>query len=276
MNCERCQIELEDFLYGELPERLAAEVRQHLVGCTECVAERDRLERENALFMTFYEQSAIDPAAESWEAIRAQIAAEPVRQVHEQKLGWRQTMFGWLLAPTLAQQAALAILLIAVSVGTTMWLMRRGNDEKQLADVKPSPTASPQGAESNPKNAETIPVPTKDLASVEPGKPTSQTRRELPPARPLSDNELLAQQLVRAEREYQSAVKLLDRAVAKRRNEIEPEAFKKYESSLALIDSSIAQSKKALREFPNDVAAGQFLLAAYARKVELMQEVAMQ
>ena len=276
MNCERCQIELEDFLYGELSERLAAEVRQHLTGCAECVAERDRLESENSLFAEFYEQTAIDPAAESWEAIRAQIAAEPVRQVHEPKPVWWQTMFGWLLVPTLARQAALAVLLIAASVGVTMWLMRRGNDEHRIANVKPSPTANPQGTESNPKSAETIAAPVKDLASVEPGKPKPQARRELASARLLNDNELLAHQLIRAEREYQSAVKLLDRAVAKRRNEIEPEAFKKYESSLALIDSSIAQSKKALREFPNDVAAGQFLLAAYARKVELMQEVAMQ
>ncbi|MBP6823641.1 MAG: hypothetical protein KA368_18980, partial [Acidobacteria bacterium] len=80
----------------------------------------------------------------------------------------------------------------------------------------------------------------------------------------------------RTEREYKNAIKLLDQAVAKRRSGIEPEAFKKYESSLALIDSSIAQSKRALRELPNDLVAGQFLLAAYARKVELMQEIAMQ
>ena len=276
MNCERCQIELEDFLYGELTERLAAEVRQHLIGCAECVAERDRLESENALFAEFYEQTAIDPAAESWEAIRVQIAAEPVRRLREEKTSWWQTGFGWLLAPTLARQAALAVLLIAVSVATTMWLMRRGNDEKQVAELKPSPTATPQSGEPN-----STPAPKAELAIVEPIKPKSDAKHEAvavrqETGRQLNDNELLAQQLVRAEHEYQSAIKLLDRAVAKRRSEIEPEAFKKYESSLALIDSSIAQSKQALRQFPTDAAAGQFLLAAYARKVELMQEIALQ
>jgi len=271
MNCERCQIELEDYLYGELTERLAAEIRQHLAGCAECAVERARLESENALFVQFYEQTAIDPAAESWEAIRTQIAAESGRIVQKEKAAWWQTMFGWLLVPTLARQAALAILLIAVSVGATMWLMRRGKDEKQVAELKPSPTVTPQSSEPNP-----TPLPKNELASAEPIKPKTQIQREQVQARQLNETELLAKQLVRAEREYQSAIKLLDRAVAKRRNEIQPEAFKKYESSLALIDSSIAQSKRALREFPNDAAAGQFLLAAYARKVELMQEVAMQ
>lgn len=281
MNCERCQIELEDFLYGELAERLASEVRQHLAGCTVCEAERDRLESENAMFAEFYEQTAIDPVAESWEVVRVRIAAEPARQVREEKTSWWQTNLGWLLAPTLARQAALAVLLVAVSVATTMWLMRRGNDEKQIAELKPSPTVTPQSGEPN-----TTPVPKTELAIVEPTKPKSDATRETVairqesgrqlPVRQLNDNELLAQQLVRAEREYQSAIKLLDRAVAKRRGEIEPEAFKKYESSLALIDSSIAQSKQALRQFPTDAAAGQFLLAAYARKVELMQEIALQ
>jgi len=45
---------------------------------------------------------------------------------------------------------------------------------------------------------------------------------------------------------------------------------------LALIDQSIDKSREALRARPGDPSAGQYLLAAYARKVELMQEVAIQ
>ena len=165
MNCERCQLELEDFLYGELTERLAVEVRQHLSDCAACAAERDQLEGENALFAEFYEQTAIDPLPESWDAIRARIA-EPVRQIHERKAPWWQTMFGWLLVPTLARQAALAILLIAVSVGATVWLMRRGNNENQIAKVTPSPTATPQAVEPNPKNVEPTAASANELARL--------------------------------------------------------------------------------------------------------------
>ncbi len=44
---------------------------------------------------------------------------------------------------------------------------------------------------------------------------------------------------------------------------------------LTLIDDSINASRRALRERPDDPAAGQFLLAAYAKKLDLMQDIAM-
>jgi hypothetical protein len=42
-----------------------------------------------------------------------------------------------------------------------------------------------------------------------------------------------------------------------------------------LIYDSINASRRALHERPDDPAAGQFLLAAYAKKLDLMQEIAM-
>jgi len=45
MNCERCQNELEEFLYGELSEARAAGVRAHLGNCAVCAALRDDIER---------------------------------------------------------------------------------------------------------------------------------------------------------------------------------------------------------------------------------------
>src|SRR5947208_2453936 len=125
MNCERCQIELEDFLYGELGERLTAEVRAHLADCAGCAAARDELKREHELFARFYEQTAIEPRNEMWEAIRAQIAAEPVRQaLTESKPRWWRSLMNVWLTPALARQAALALLLIALSVTATVVLMK--------------------------------------------------------------------------------------------------------------------------------------------------------
>jgi hypothetical protein len=284
MNCERCQTELEDFLYGESSERLAGEMRAHLADCADCAAVRDELELENQLFTQFYEQTAIEPTGEMWDAIRDRIAAEPVRQLqaeakHQEKLGWWQSLIGGLLTPVVMRQAALALLLVALSVTATVFLMKRDDGNKNVArqDPKQRVTPTPQiTVTPNP-----APSPTTDVATAGPAKPATpapanqppSTRRE--PVQPLSDQELLARQLARAEREYQGAIKMLDRAIARRRDSIEPDAFKQYESSLALIDNSIAQSKRALRERPEDLGAGQFLLAAYARKVELMQTIAM-
>lgn len=270
MNCERCQLELEDFLYGELTERLAADVREHLAGCAACAAERVRLENENALFAEFYEQTAVEPAAESWDAIRARIVVEPVRAVPEETASWWQTMFAGLALPSLARQIAFALVLVAVSVIATMWVMRR-DDGSRVAEVRPTPTLTPRINAPEP-----VSTPTTELAQAELPKPKPQVVRQLVSTRPLSESDALAQQLARTEREYQSTIRLLERAIAKRRDNFSPEAFKKYESSLALIDSSIVQSKRALNQQPDDLAARQFLLAAYAKKVELMQVIAMQ
>lgn len=287
MNCERCQTELEDFLYGELSERQAGELRSHLAACAECAAVRDDLERENELFARFYEQTAIEPAGEMWEALRQRMAADPVRQVPAEvrtpRVGWWQSlalgMFGSGQASML-RQAALALLLIALSVTATVLLMKRTHEGSQIAGNLPKESATPA-----PQSI-TTPTPppaAREIAANEPEKsvapPTKSralnARREPAPSQPLSDQELLARQLARAEREYQGAIKMLDRAIAKRRDSIEPEAFKQYETSLALIDNSIAQSKRALHDRPDDLAAGQFLLSAYAKKVELMQTIAM-
>jgi glycerol-3-phosphate cytidylyltransferase-like family protein len=82
-------------------------------------------------------------------------------------------------------------------------------------------------------------------------------------------------QIARAEREYQKAIRMVDQAIAKQRDRLDPELIKQYESSLALLNDSIAASRRALRERPDDPIAGQFLLAAYAKKLDLMQDIAM-
>jgi anti-sigma factor RsiW len=281
MNCERCQHELEDFLYGELSEGLAGEMRTHLADCAGCAAARVELEREHELFARFYEQTAMDPTSEMWDAIRVRIAAEAPRQVTaEAKPRWWQSLASGWLTPAVLRQAALALLLIALSVAATVVLMKRGDGDKNVAQNNPSTTPTPQNSTPAP-----IPSPTTNVATAEPpvelaaanqtpARPTEAPRAPVK-AQPLSDQELLARQLTRAEREYQSAIKMLDRAIAKRRDEIAPEALKQYQASLALIDSSIAQSKRALQERPDDPSASQFLLAAYAKKVELMQTIAM-
>lgn len=288
MNCERCQTELEDFLYGESSERLSVEMRAHLADCAECIALRDELAYEHELFAQFYERTAIDPTTETWDVIRTRIAAEPARQIQpepsESKASWWQSLMGGWLTPAVLRQAALALLLVALSVVATIVLMKRGDDGKNIAQQGskqevtpplPAPSPTTSSAPLPTWNVVQVETPAKSSPSNQPPAQQTDVKRKMIKAQPLSDQELITRQLARAEREYQGVIKMLDRAVAKRRDEIQPEAFKQYQASLALIDSSIAQSKRALRERPEELSASQFLLAAYARKVELMQTIAM-
>jgi hypothetical protein len=283
MNCERCKNELEDFLYGELGESQASEARAHLGDCVVCAALRDEIERENEIFGRFYEQTAIEPAAEMWEAIRVRINSEARGQRRiESGRGWLERLragaFGHLLAPAMLRQAAFAALLIALSVAaTTIYLKRGDNGAKDVAGKGTQVTPAPrQGA--TPSPSPSVDTATND-ANPNGAAPANkgaqpQINRAAPPRR-LTDQELMNRQIARAEREYQKAIRLLDQAIAKQRDRLDPALIRQYESSLALIDDSIAASRRALRERPDDPTAGQFLLAAYAKKLDLMQDIAM-
>jgi anti-sigma factor RsiW len=303
MNCERCRNELEDFLYGELGEALAAEVRAHLSNCAVCAALRGEIERENEIFGHFYERTSIEPAAETWEAIRARINSDARERAQIDRSAWspafrppelsglkaglhalfrrtRAGAFGRLLAPATVRQAAFAALLVVLSVAaTTIYLKLEENGAKKVAnkDGEAAPTQPPlQGVTPTPS-------PSADFArdGEKPNNGALPTKGVRPlinqpsPPRQLTDQELMNRQIARAEREYQKAIRLLDQAIAKQRDRLDPALIKQYESSLALIDDSINASRRAFRERPDNPAAGQFLLAAYAKKLDLMQDIAM-
>ena len=301
MNCERCRNELEDFLYGELREALAAEVRAHLANCAVCAALRGEIERENEIFGRFYDQTSIEPAAESWEAIRARIDSDARERAQIDGSAWspafrpldsgglkaelqalfrkaRAGAFGRLLAPAALRQVAFAALLVVLSVAaTTIYLKLGENSEKNVTNKGGEP------APAQPQQRGVTPTPPVDVVrdGKKPNNGASTAKgfrppiNQAPPPRQLTDQELMNRQIARAEREYQKAIRLLDQAIAKQRDRLDPALIKQYESSLALIDDSINASRRAFRERPDNPAAGQFLLAAYAKKLDLMQDIAM-
>jgi hypothetical protein len=258
MNCDHCKNELEDFLYGELGESRAAEMRAHLRNCAACAAMRYEIDRENEIFGQFYEQTSIEPAAEMWEAIRARInSQEPDRTQIERGRGWpgwpgwpewpewpewldrlRARASGFPLAPAMLRQAAFATLLVVLSVAATTIYLKFGekNDANDLASKgeKGVPTPAPRqvalpSPSINPSNSAPAPKGARPLVN-----------RAAPPRRlidrELADQELLNRQIARAEREYQKAIRLLDQAIAKQRDRLDPSLIRQYESSLALLD----------------------------------------
>jgi Putative zinc-finger len=275
MTCQNCQSELEDFLYGELKPSRASQVRAHLSACSVCSAARDELEREHEIFTQYYEQSALEPSPAMWEVIRTRIHAEHPPQKQENRPGgeWlRGGALSWLTRPAVIRQTAFAFLIILLTATATTIILRRGEEKVSSPNtvivdskVSPSPTASGDPGGVAPKPA----PPAQNFANSISPRPAT------PRLKPLTDEEKLARQIVRTEREYQNAIRLLDLAIARRKGEFDPAVIKQYEASLALIDNSIAASRLALRTHPTDIAARQFLFAAYARKVELMQDIAM-
>ena len=192
----------------------------------------------------------------------------------------RAGALGRLLAPATLRQAAFAALLVALSVAATTIYLKLGDDGAKNFARKGEEAAPSQ----SPRQSVTpTPAPSIDIArgGEKPNNGLSATKGPKPPVgraappRQLTDQELMNRQIARAEREYQKAIRLLDQAIAKQRDRLDPALVKQYESSLALIDDSISASRRAMRERPDDPTAGQFLLAAYAKKLDLMQDIAM-
>ncbi|HEX4945587.1 MAG TPA: zf-HC2 domain-containing protein [Blastocatellia bacterium] len=284
MNCETCRTELEDFLYGELDAAQVAALNEHLSVCTDCRAVQVALEREKEIFAQYYEQNAIEPSDEMWQAIHVRIKPETAAG-ETSAAGWSEKFRNWLapvFAPVLLRQVGFAALLILVSVGLTTLYFSTRKVDNNVAVTTPTPSPTPSPVAPEPKQQPTqSPTPAPNLrdsskpqvASAKAPAPKAEAKQPLSPK--LSEDVLLSQQIAKATREYQSAIKLLERTIAKRKTQLDEGTVKQFEGSLAMIDASIAASRDALRAHPNDPTAARFLLAAYSKKVELMQEIAM-
>ncbi len=280
MNCETCQTELEDLLYGELNVARTAALTEHLSGCNDCHARQVALEHEQSLFAQYYQQNALEPSDEMWQAIHVRIKDDAAPAGLQ--TDWKAKLQGFflpLLTPALLRQAGLAILLVLVSVGLTTLYFSRGNEKQPVAEVNSSPLPS-----SIPSAPAATPVPTVPAQAATPRPPESgkllalqapKAERKPAASQPLDENEALTQQIAKATREYQGAIRLLERTIAKRKTELDEGTIKQFEGSLAMIDASIAASREAMQAHPNDPTAARYLLTAYSKKVELMQEIAM-
>lgn len=280
MNCETCQTELEDLLYGELAAVRAAALTEHLSGCNACRQARAALAREQEIFAAFYEQTALEPTDEMWQAIRARIKddLEPAKAAQP---GWREKLrrlFWPLLAPAMLRQVGLATLLVLVSVGLTALYFSTRKEVKPVVELQPSPTPGMAPAVTPVPTASPKQAPPRPQESGKPQLASHKTpkveSKSAMPTKP-SDDELLTQQIAKATHEYQGAIRLLERTIAQRKTALDEGTIKQFEGSLAMIDASIAASRQAMQAHPNDPTAARYLLAAYSKKVELMQEIAM-
>ncbi|MDX6270317.1 MAG: hypothetical protein QOD28_1540 [Acidobacteriota bacterium] len=161
-----------------------------------------------------------------------------------------------------------------------------------ITQQQPTPEAT---ATATPQNVE----PDGRAATVQtdaPGKvqtAESQRQRNVPerksvvpsndPAQVLAasqNNEIVRRQraterLVReAESKYLAAIKMLSEDVNLKRTRLDPQVAARFDETLATIDRSIAETRRTVLRQRNDPVAVQYMLSAYAKKVEVMREMA--
>jgi hypothetical protein len=236
VRCYQVRRVIEDYHYGELEDRQAAKVATHLRACDGCRRELTLLEGEARVYEAYAAktENALDVAPELWKrAIGG--AAPPLPPADGRNA--RQSEARWLRAVVPAspwvRQALAAALLVAVSVSATLLIVQRQRAKETVALQQEYVAAG-----SSEKSLEAA------LKSIQ-----------------------------RAEQEYLNAIQQLNAIVEKQKPTLDPRLVAELQVNLKMIDEHIAATRKAYYAHPTDADLALLMLAAYSRKVELLQDL---
>jgi Putative zinc-finger len=302
MRCEEYLMLVEDYFDGETDERTTDLVREHSSACDSCKVAYRKLEREQELYRV-YECDARPPAPDFWNDVMAKALGESeatTARAHPLH-GWRRWLsstFGSFNVPRFSPSLTAVIVLAAI--GMTVGLMRYFNSrEKRLGEVASSqntnipattaPTETPveivkseqtpakeniekgsdKGATAQPQLAKNISGRGITTLAANKGRAERGNRTLAKSGQTLTPDELVRQ----AEQKYVAAITLLSRDVRSRRSQLDAESAARFERTLAAIDRTIADTRRAARQHPGDPVAAQYMLTAYAKKVDVLREM---
>jgi hypothetical protein len=66
---------------------------------------------------------------------------------------------------------------------------------------------------------------------------------------------------------------MLSRSVDRKRSRLNPATKAELEQALSSIDRTIAATRKLVHRHPDDPVAAQYMLTAYAKKVDMLREL---
>jgi hypothetical protein len=282
MKCEDYLPIIESYVDGELDGQMAQRVRTHLATCDSCQDFVAELRQEQEVYAIYKREVDITPAL--WAAVEARIEKErPVRSssLFESLSKWIAGLMG---TPRLSP--ALAAALILATIGTTIVVMKylnspEINETRQVAvATEPGPTEVNKGeqpkigSEQPPKTIEANPAP-KDSETVNPNEVKKTPERPKVIVKQPSKPTPSPEQLVReAEQKYLSAIAILEKDVRGSKSKLDPMMVVRFEKAMVDIDNTIAETRRAVRENPEDPIALQYMLSAYAKKMDVLREIA--
>jgi hypothetical protein len=303
MKCEDCLAIIEEYFDAELNEQESAKVTEHLTACEICNEVYQSLDQEQQFYAHY--QRDIEVTQALWQGVQAGIRQPAVRQQSAQPealMGRLRRFFTETFqAPRFSP--ALAAMLVAVAVGATVLVMNyvnsrpnpttiseatnngNGSNPAQNSNgnqaVEPGPGVLAGNGNSAPDvNPKPVPVPqTENEPGVKPRivkTPNYGTKLHEVVAGNVESAQprVTAEALLRdAEQKYVKAIAILQRDFEKRRSKLDPQLVAKLDASLASIDRTIAETRKAVHQNSDDPIAVQYMLTAYAKKVEVLRDI---
>jgi len=131
MKCDECLNLIEEYIEGELDERIANFINAHVAGCAACAKVYDGLQREQEMYAGFIGEVKESPAL--WFAVQTGIEKESVAQAtHTASLTCSQ--FSKLFSlPRLSLAIALALLVIGLGIEVARRLSSQRSTHERLA-----------------------------------------------------------------------------------------------------------------------------------------------
>ncbi len=233
MKCDQIARLIEDYHYGELEKTEAAEVAGHLQDCASCRQQLASLESEARIYETYAART--ESALEvSPDLWKRTLEGPAVASAKAQRTGGVRWLSALVPASSWARQAIAAMLLVAVSVTGTLLIVEHYRSREALVSQQVAAQAGMSGG--------------KGLEDA-------------------------LQSIQRAEQEYLKAIQQLNAIVEKQKSSLDPRIYAEVQVNLRLIDDHIAATRNAYYAHPQDAELALYMLAAYSRKVALLQDL---
>ena len=125
MKCEVCLELLEEHLDGELASADREQVAEHLIACTACAEEFATLSAEQQIFARYDREIDVPPFL--WTRVAASVSES------NEAPTWRTRLAGLFAGRSASVAGAIAILLLAITIGAFYLISHRTPKEKTLA-----------------------------------------------------------------------------------------------------------------------------------------------
>lgn len=267
MKCEECSQLIEIFFDGELDKRTAKEVSAHIAECSLCADVYESLKDEQDFYSDAL--SGVEVSPFFWSKVDGKVKSENsatrFRRFADSFASFNLQSFN----P--ASLAALCLFLIAISVAA-VWLTLDSELNTPASDVAKALKIELPEIKTNIKNKNEV-RETESLRNKLPDTVRTSNVVASNSRKKSVENEVqpTANIANKAEKKYLEAIALLSRDINKRRQQLDPQIAEQFKKTLAVVDRTIQNTRQAVRENPDDPVAVQYMLSAYAQKVDVLR-----
>ncbi|HEY6333892.1 MAG TPA: zf-HC2 domain-containing protein [Blastocatellia bacterium] len=284
MRCEDALSFIEEYVDGELDERSARALTAHMASCESCHQAYEELKREQEIYSRYHRDIDTGVSQALWAGVYSRIQAEKVAKSNGPVSRFYQRLALVFSGPRLSPAWAVMMVVLAVALTVlTMEYLRRedrrpaqqlaGGSSNQVQPV-PSPVTQPSQVPAPGVSPGTV-AQTQEAPIGPERAHKPETVRAVKPMAEKAPSKASPEEVVReAEEKQLAAIAMLSREIDRRRSDLDPGVVAKFQVALTAIDRTIAETRQAVHQHPGDPVAAQYMLAAYAEKIEVLKEIA--